>query len=175
MSSRATAFAAIAALLFGLAGGASAWAQATSASIDFGKRLYQEKATCGFCHGWAGDGGGDPHSPGAGANLRKTQLDRDGIYEVVRCGRPNTAMPHFDQFAWTKGEECYGMTEADIGKDMPPPPTASLQKREINAVLDYLFAKVVGKGEPTYQECIDYFGTAKPQARCEEMKAALAH
>src|SRR5262249_22491889 len=159
-----------AAIALGMAAASSAWAQTPGGDVAFGKRRYQEQATCGFCHRWAGGRAGDPHSPGAAANLRKTPLDREGLFEVIRCGRPNTAMPHFDQFAWTKGEECYGMLEADVGNDKPPPPTASLQKREINAVLDSLFAKVVGKGPPPYQDCAEYFG-AGPQQRCEEMKS----
>jgi len=85
-----------------------------SGDIGLGKRLYQDKATCGFCHGWSGDGAGDPQSPGKAANLRESKLDHDQLVEIIRCGVPGgTAMPHFDKFAWTKGEECFGMTEAD--------------------------------------------------------------
>src|ERR1700726_95867 len=72
------------------------------ADIALGKRLYQAKATCGFCHGWSGDGAGDPLSEGKAANLRETKLDHDQLVETVRCGVPGgTAMPHFDKFAWT--------------------------------------------------------------------------
>ena len=56
----------------------------TASDIGLGKRLYQEKATCGFCHGWSGDGAGDPHSPGKAANLRETKLDHDQLIEVIR-------------------------------------------------------------------------------------------
>ncbi len=67
----------------------------TAGDIGMGKRLYQEKATCGFCHGWSGDGAGDPQSPGKAANLRETKLDHDQLVEVIRCGVPGgTAMPH---------------------------------------------------------------------------------
>ena len=148
---------------------ASASAQ-TPASIDLGRRLYQEKANCGFCHGWAGDGAGDPHSPGAGANLRATQLDRELLDEVIRCGRPNTAMPRFFAFAWTKGDECYGMVDTDLGAPIPATAGNTLQKREINAVLDYLFADVVGKGTPTPEECDKFFGGKAPL--CDQMRNA---
>ena len=41
----------------------------------------------------------------------------------IRCGVPGgTAMPHFDKFAWTKGEECFGMTEEEVGDKKPPTP-----------------------------------------------------
>jgi mono/diheme cytochrome c family protein len=143
---------------------------AAPGDIALGKRLYQDKATCGFCHGWSGDGAGDPQSPGKAANLRETKLDHDQLVEVIRCGVPGgTAMPHFDKFAWTKGEECYGMTAEEVGDQKPPPPTAGLQKREIEAIVGYLTAKVVGKGPPTVADCEEYFGQGS--ARCREMAA----
>ncbi|MBV8335747.1 MAG: cytochrome c [Alphaproteobacteria bacterium] len=138
--------------------------------VSLGKRLYQDKATCGFCHGWSGDGAGDPQSPGKAANLRQTQLDHDQLVETIRCGVPGgTAMPHFDKFAWTKGEECFGMTVEEVGDKKPPAPTASLQKREIEAIVAYREAKVVGKGPPTVADCEDYFGPGSK--RCQEMAA----
>src|SRR6516164_6821180 len=142
----------------------------SAGDIGLGKRLYQEKATCGFCHGWSGDGAGDPHSPGKAANLRESKLDHDQLVETVRCGVPGgTAMPHFDKFAWTKGEECFGMTEAEVGDKKPPAPTASLQKREIEAVVAYIEAKIVRKGPPTVADCEEYFGQGS--TRCREMAA----
>jgi|HubBroStandDraft_6_1064221.scaffolds.fasta_scaffold92372_2 mono/diheme cytochrome c family protein len=138
--------------------------------IGLGKRLYQDKATCGFCHGWSGDGAGDPQSPGKAANLRESKLDHDQLVEIIRCGVPGgTAMPHFDKFAWTKGEECFGMTEADVGDKKPPNPTAGLQKREIEAIVAYLEAKIVGKGPPTVADCEEYFGQGS--GRCRDMAA----
>ena len=138
--------------------------------ISLGKRLYQDKATCGFCHGWSGDGAGDPQSPGKAANLRESKLDHDQLVEIIRCGVPGgTAMPHFDKFAWTKGEECFGMTEADVGDKKPPNPTAGLQKREIEAIVAYLEAKIVGKGPPTVADCEEYFGQGS--GRCRDMAA----
>ena len=158
-------------LVFAVAVLAAMSAAAQSASdIGLGKRLYQDKATCGFCHGWSGDGAGDPHSPGKAANLRESKLDHDQLVETVRCGVPGgTAMPHFDKFAWTKGEECFGMTEAEVGDKKPPAPTASLQKREIEAIAAYLEAKIVGKGPPTVADCEEYFGQGS--TRCREMAA----
>ncbi|MGA7259386.1 MAG: c-type cytochrome [Stellaceae bacterium] len=163
--------AAVVALTTGLALAPAASAQTPAAGdIALGKRLYQDKATCGFCHGWSGDGAGDPQSPGKAANLRETKLDHDQLVEVIRCGVPGgTAMPHFDKFAWTKGEECYGMTAEEVGDKKPPNPTAGLQKREIEAIVAYLQAKIVGQGPPTVADCEDYFGQGS--ARCREMAA----
>jgi mono/diheme cytochrome c family protein len=156
-------------LLVALASPVAAQAPA-SADIGMGKRLYQEKATCGFCHGWSGDGAGDPQSTGKAANLRETKLDHDQLVEVIRCGvAGGTGMPHFDKFAWTKGEECYGMTAEQVGDKKPSGPTAWLQKREIEAIVAYLEAKVVGKGPPTVADCEEYFGAGS--RRCQEMAA----
>src|SRR5712671_2344298 len=138
--------------------------------IGLGKRLYQEKATCGFCHGWAGNGAGDPLSEGKAANLRETKLDHNQLVEIIRCGVPGgTAMPHFDKFAWTEGEDCFGMTGAEVGDKKPPAPTAELSKREIEAIVAYLEAKVVGKGPPTVADCEEFFGAGSPL--CKQMAA----
>jgi mono/diheme cytochrome c family protein len=113
--------------------------------VSFGRRLFQEKADCQFCHGPEGDGQGDPRSPGKAPDLHKTILDREHLIEVVSCGRPGSEMPHFDKFAYDD-TKCYGLSVAEVGKDMPPPPHSnSLTQREIAAVVDYVLATFVGK------------------------------
>jgi mono/diheme cytochrome c family protein len=142
----------------------------TSGDISLGKRLYQAKATCGHCHGWAGNGAGDPLSPGKAANLRETKLGHDQLVETIRCGVVGgTAMPHFDKFAWTEGKDCFGMTGAEVGDKKPPGPTAELSKREIEAIVAYLEAKVIGKGPPTVADCEEFFGAGSPL--CQQMAA----
>ena len=124
----------------------------------YGRRLFLEKAECSFCHGWAGDGAGHPQSPGAAANLRQSRLDRDTLIMTISCGVPGTAMPHFDETAYTD-KRCYGMTEAELGPRTPAlPPSTTLQRREIEVVADYLIAKVVGRGEITREECTEVLG-----------------
>ena len=141
---------------------------ASSADIGLGKRLFQAKAECGHCHGWSGNGAGDPLSPGKAANLRETKLDHDQLVEVIRCGVPGgTAMPRFDRFAWTEGENCFGMTAADVGDKKPTGPTAELSRREIEAIVAYLEAKVIGKGPPTVADCEEFFGAGSPL--CKQM------
>jgi mono/diheme cytochrome c family protein len=118
---------------------------AAAQDTSFGQRLYQDKADCGFCHGVNGDGRGDPRSPGAAANLHKTILNREQLVEVIACGRPGTEMPHFDKYAY-EDKSCYGRTASELGADTPHDPhSTSLTKREIEAVADYVFAKLVGK------------------------------
>ena len=120
---------------------APAWTQDTS----FGQRLFQDKADCQFCHGIDGDGRGDPRSPGRAANLHETHLNRDQLVEVIACGRPGTEMPHFDKYAYDD-TDCYGLKGKDLGNDTARDPhSTSLTKREIEAVVDYILAKFVGK------------------------------
>ena len=138
---------------------AAAALPARADDYDFGRRMFLNKAQCSYCHGWAGDGAGEPQSSGAAANLRITTLKRDQLIEVISCGIPGKAMPHFDEDAYTD-KRCYGVTEAELGRDTPAlPPGSTLNKREIAAVADYLLAKVVGRGpEITKAECEEAYG-----------------
>jgi len=130
------------------------------AADDFanGRRIFLEKADCQYCHGWAGDGAGQGQSPGGAANLRRSQLGREQLMMVISCGIPGTAMPHFDDQAYTD-KRCYGMTEAELGARTPSsPPSTSLPKRDVEAVADYLLAKIIGRGPITREECAENFG-----------------
>jgi hypothetical protein len=126
-------------------------------TLDYGRELFTKKGRCVSCHGWAGDGEGQPHSAGDAPNLRVTKLSRDALIEVIGCGRPGTPMPHFNAYAYSH-DKCYGLTEAEIGSDIPPDAPASLQRREIEAVVNYLQAKVIGRGKPTKAQCIEVNG-----------------
>jgi mono/diheme cytochrome c family protein len=134
---------------------------ATSVAADeyeHGRRIFLEKADCQYCHGWAGDGAGQGQSPGGAANLRKSQLDRAQLMVVIACGVPGTAMPHFDEDAYTD-KRCYGLTAAELGDRTPPlPPSTALPKRDIEVLADYLRAKIIGRGPITRAECQENFG-----------------
>ena len=134
-------------------------------TIEFGKDIFKTKATCQFCHKW--DASGDQGYGGNALSLRKTQLTPAQFAETVKCGRPGTGMPYHDQFAYTD-KRCYGLTRADLGNDMPPEPYAFLNAHEIDAVVKYLFAKAIGRGPSTYEECVDFWG--KDTQQCEPMK-----
>jgi mono/diheme cytochrome c family protein len=134
-------------------------------TIAYGQDVFKTKATCQYCHKW--DGSGDQGYGGNALSLRKTQLTPPQLAEVVKCGRPHTGMPYHDRFAYTD-KRCYGLTRADLGNDMPPAAVESLQPREIDAVVKYLFAKVVGRGASTYEECVEFWGTDTRE--CEPMK-----
>src|SRR3989442_15955380 len=81
--------------------------------IAEGMRLYQQKANCQACHGWAGDGHKTDSQMPDGANLRETKLNRSGLVLVIKCGRLNSQMPAFDKFAYSDGR-CYGKKQADL-------------------------------------------------------------
>jgi mono/diheme cytochrome c family protein len=134
-------------------------------TIEFGKDIFKTKATCQFCHKW--DASGDQGYGGNALSLRKTQLTPAQVAETIKCGRPGTGMPYHDQFAYTD-KRCYGLTRADLGNDMPPEPNAFLNAHEIDAVVKYLFAKAVGRGPSTYEDCVDFWGQDTQQ--CEPMK-----
>ena len=142
----------------------AAVAPARADDFTFGRRVFLDKAQCSYCHGWAGDGAGEPQSNGAAANLRVTPLKRDQLIEVITCGVPGKAMPHFDEDAYAD-KRCYGVTEAELGRDTPAlPPGATLNKREIEAVADYLLAKVIGRGPViTREECEEAYGDGARQ------------
>jgi hypothetical protein len=95
-----------------------------------------------------------------GANLRETTLDRQNLIMVIKCGRPGTGMPAFDRFAYNDGR-CYGLKQADLrasGQRMPDPPS-TLQVREVEAITDFLFAKVVKQGPKDHGKCVEFWGS----------------
>jgi Cytochrome C oxidase, cbb3-type, subunit III len=128
-------------------------------SIAEGLRLFRQKGNCQACHGWAGDGRKMDSQMPDGANLRQSVLDRAAFIQLVKCGRPGTGMPAFDKFAYSDGR-CYGLKQADLKppRQLPDPP-ATLQAREIEALADFVFAKVIGKGPMDRARCIDYWGS----------------
>ncbi len=134
-------------------------------AIEFGKDIFKTKARCQFCHKW--DGTGDQGYGGNALSLRKTQLTREQLAETVKCGRLATEMPYHDKFAYTD-KRCFGVTREQAGGDTPPDANQFLQPSEIAAVVSYVFAKIVGKGDPNYDECVDFWG--KDTQQCEPLK-----
>jgi mono/diheme cytochrome c family protein len=157
--------AALSAMAAGRAQAQDAQSSEQARTIEFGKDIFKTKATCQFCHKW--DASGDQGYGGNALSLRKTKLTPEQLAETVKCGRPGTSMPFHDQFAYTD-KRCYGLTRDDLGNNMPPEPIAFLNPHEIGAVVAYLFAKAVGRGESTYDDCVDFWGTETRQ--CEPMK-----
>jgi hypothetical protein len=134
-----------------------------------GLRLFQQKANCQSCHGWAGDGRKMDNQMPDGANLRESKLDRAALVMVIKCGLPGTGMPAFDRLAYSDGR-CFGKKQSDLtaaGIRMFDA-AATLQPREVDTLTDFLLAKVVGKGALTRAACIDYWGGESEP--CRELK-----
>jgi mono/diheme cytochrome c family protein len=110
-----------------------------AARIAAGEEAWN-KAGCPQCHGASGEGGTGGEFP-AGPSLRRTRLDRSALTETVSCGLPGTEMPAWLDGAYTQ-RPCYGFSAG-------PPPDITLipvlSADEIEALVDYLMAKIVGK------------------------------
>lgn len=115
------------------------------------------------CHGWGRPRGGRAGNFNA-PSLRIVAPDRAALTEAIRCGRPGSIMPRWDRNAYTAdaATSCYGQTVSAIGQLMPDPGQAFLTPQEISAVVDYLFAWVIGRGKPTVEECEVYNGAGSP-------------
>jgi mono/diheme cytochrome c family protein len=133
--------------------------------LEFGKEIFKSKAVCQYCHKW--DASGDQGYGGNALSLRVTKLTPEQLTEVVKCGRPATGMPYHDRFAYTD-KRCYGHSREEMGKEMPPAGNDFLSNREVEAVVKYLFAKAVGRGPATYEDCVDFWG--KDTRQCDPMK-----
>jgi mono/diheme cytochrome c family protein len=134
----------------------------TPAAAADGKAIY-EKANCVGCHKWHGGGGGG--YGGAALSLRNTQLDKEQLVEVVRCGRPGTRMPYHDKNAWSSGA-CYGIADPKtLGNDMPPQAAEMLSADEIASVADYVTNSQKGKGKPGREDCVSYWGEGSKQCQ----------
>lgn len=136
---------------------------------SLGRSIWLTESNCNDCHGWFGTGEGeDPRSP-RGANLRATPLDAAGLAEVIMCGRPATAMPHFDPRAYTD-KRCYDVTKADLGDRVPPDSPQQLTRRQIDALAAFIAAEFKGRGDPTQEECVALLGSGS--SRCATMPKA---
>lgn len=137
--------------------------------IAEGLRLYQSKADCRACHGWAADGHkGDNQMPD-GPSLREKKYTRALLILTIKCGRPGTMMPAFDKFAYTDGR-CNNLKQADLAKyptRMPDPP-ATLQPREVEYIADFLMSRVVGKGALSHANCVELWGAETDV--CKDLK-----
>ena len=125
-----------------------------------GLRLFRQKGDCQACHGWAGDGRKMDTQMPDGANLRTTRLGRSGLVLAIKCGRPGRGMPAYDRLAYSDGR-CFDMKQADLarqGLQLPDPPS-TLQPREIDLLVDFLLARIVGQGPMDRAKCIEFWGS----------------
>src|SRR5439155_23404144 len=62
--------------------------QPSASDIAEGIRLYQQKANCQACHGWAADGRKTDSQMSDGAYLRDYKLKRVGLLNTFKYRRP---------------------------------------------------------------------------------------
>lgn len=132
----------------------------TQGDAEKGKQVYQRVGLCATCHGWPADGqtGRNPMARGAAANVRETQLDPQGLFDVIRCGIPGTQMPYHDSGSY-KDDRCHGLLMSDFEAGQQPVKGKSLNEHQMVDLIAYLEKYVIGLGKPTYEECVLYFDT----------------
>ncbi len=111
---------------------------------------------CADCHGAFANGEKERDESPTGADLRRARLNTEELKLAIRCGRPGTGMPSFEE--GSRG--CPGG-----GGELYPAP-AKLSPEQIDDVVAYLQARIIGKGKITKQECLLYY-TDKPDW-CED-------
>lgn len=143
----------------------------TQGDPEKGRAVYQRVGVCANCHGWPGDGqsGTNPMVHVAGANLRETRLDAQGLYDIIRCGIPGTKMPYHDSASYKDGR-CNGMLMKDFAADQQPIKGKTFRDKQMTDLIAYLEKYVVGRGRPTYEECALYFDTSADKS-CSYLKA----
>jgi mono/diheme cytochrome c family protein len=137
--------AALALAIGALAQGGVALAQngdAVKAGLDIWR-----SSGCSECHGPFANGEKERDEAPDGANLRQARLDAAALKLTISCGRPGTGMPAFDGGSTL----CAGRQNGDY-----PAPRA-LNSGEIDAVVTYLQARILGKGRITKQDCLLYY------------------
>jgi hypothetical protein len=137
-----------------------------NSSIEYGMDLFLNKANCQACHGWSGDGRKTDNQMPDGANLRESALDREMVVTAIKCGRPGNNMPAFDRLAYSDGR-CYGLLKSQMSATPMTDPPATLQIREIDAIVDFLFAKVIKQGAMNQEKCTQFWGSKLPL--CERL------
>jgi hypothetical protein len=133
----------------------------TKGDAEKGKVVYQRLGLCVNCHGWPGDGqtGLNPMVHVAGSNLRETQLDEQGLYDVIRCGIPGTKMPYHDSVSY-KDDRCFGQLMSNFDAMQRPIKGKTFRDNQLVDLIAYLEKYVIGRGRPTYEECVLYFDTS---------------
>jgi mono/diheme cytochrome c family protein len=122
---------------------------------------------CAECHGSFADGEKQRDEAPTGANLRTARLDTAALKLVISCGKPGGAgMPAFDEGAY-KVRPCYGRPLGPPPDNLYPAGT-TLTPDQIDAVIAYLQARIIGRGRITKEECLAYYSDRPDE--CEDIK-----
>jgi hypothetical protein len=90
----------------------------------------------------------------------EAQIGRDAPLPMTIANQGSEADSSGDRQIWRHRNElrsahCRGALTID---PMPPEAASFLRPREIDAVTDYVIAHVKGRGEPTFADCVAFFG-----------------
>jgi hypothetical protein len=125
-----------------------------SAKAGAGLEIWKS-AGCSMCHGPFADGNSQNDDYPMGANLRATRLDAAGLKLAISCGRPGTGMSSFHEGAYSL-RSCYERPLGDAPDDLYPAP-AQHRPDQIDAVIAFLQARIIGRGDTTKDECVAYY------------------
>jgi hypothetical protein len=145
-------------------------AQATAAwawdenQVKAGLEVWKS-AGCADCHGPFADGDKQRDEMPTGANLRGSRLDGVALKETIRCGRPDTGMPAFEKGAY-KVRACHGQPLGPVPDNLYPTPRL-LSVAEIDDLITYLQARVIGRRQITREDCLYYYYDS-PSSWCED-------
>lgn len=128
------------------------------AQIKAGLTVWRNSG-CADCHGAFANGEKERDESPSGADIRRARLSTDELKLAIRCGRPGTGMPSFE-------EDAHGCTAGAAGNLYPAPRKLSLE--EIDNVVIYLQARIVGHGRITRQECLFYYDN--DESWCEDYR-----
>jgi mono/diheme cytochrome c family protein len=120
---------------------------------------------CADCHGPFADGDKQRDEMPTGANLRGSGLAGAALKQTIRCGRPDTGMPSFDAGAYTV-RACYDQPLGAVPDNLYPAPR-TLTPAEIDSVIAYLQARVLGRRQITHEDCLYYYYDA-PSSWCDD-------
>jgi mono/diheme cytochrome c family protein len=120
---------------------------------------------CADCHGPFADGDKQRDEMPTGANLRGSRLEAAALKQTISCGRPDTGMPSFDAGAYLL-RACYGRPPGAAPDNLYPAPR-TLTPAQIDSVIAYLQARVLGRPKITHEDCLYYYYDS-PSSWCDD-------
>jgi len=151
----------VVALLYATAGFAQ-----DDTKVKAGLELWKSSG-CADCHGAFADGDKERDEAPTGANLRTSRLDAAALKQTISCGRPGADMPSFDEGAYTV-RACAGRPLGPAPDNLYPAPS-KLSPAQIDILIAYLQARVIGHGRVTRDECLFYYYDALSSS-CDDLK-----
>ena len=122
---------------------------------------------CADCHGPFANGDKQRDEMPTGANLRGSRLDGAALKQTISCGRPGADMPSFDEGAYT-ARQCAGRPLGPAPDNLYPA-SSKLSPADIDTLITYLQARVIGRGKITRDECLFYYYDALSSS-CDDLK-----